>query len=266
MAIDYEQFQHRRVVMRDIGPTTRYKRQMLGPVLRELKNMTVLDVGCGSGEYSETVMTSGSIAYPLDISLSGAQRTRARCGENVKPLVASAEQLPYRDEKFDAVLCFDVLEHCEHDGKAAAEISRVLKPDGLAIITVPINPALFNRLDETSGHVRRYTEERLFSLLQPYFQIREWWDYGWPVMSVYRKLLNRVSGTVSEISANGQPSVPTRLVASLAFAAMQIDRLFQGNGRGIQIACVATKSHDPRRNSLAYDESDEHKHKPNGGE
>lgn len=46
--------------------------------------------------------------------------------------------VPVADERFDAVICVHVLEHIEDDRAAIAEIHRVLKPGGWALISVPI--------------------------------------------------------------------------------------------------------------------------------
>lgn len=78
---------------------------------------------------------------------------------------------------FDVVVCIHVLEHVEDDRKAMAEIFRVLKPGGWALITVPLlldeptredpsvtTPADRQRLFGEKGHVRYYgrdIEERL---------------------------------------------------------------------------------------------------------
>lgn len=66
--------------------------------------------------------------------------------------------LPFRDESFDAVYASHVLEHIDDDEKALSEIRRVLRPNGMAILPVPIvadetveypNPNPYE-----SGHVR----------------------------------------------------------------------------------------------------------------
>jgi hypothetical protein len=48
----------------------------------------------------------------------------------------------YSDESFDIILCSHVLEHVENDRKAMAELYRILKPSGFAIVMVPINLSL----------------------------------------------------------------------------------------------------------------------------
>jgi hypothetical protein len=49
-----------------------------------------------------------------------------------------------------------VLEHIEEDYLAAAEITRVLRPGGTALIAVPADMALWSSHDEAVSHVRRY--------------------------------------------------------------------------------------------------------------
>lgn len=51
---------------------------------------------------------------------------------------ASLEQLPFADASFDAVLCNHVLEHVHDDGRALAELFRVLAPAGWAVLQAPI--------------------------------------------------------------------------------------------------------------------------------
>jgi SAM-dependent methyltransferase len=63
------------------------------------------------------------------------------------------------------VLALDVLEHCDNDTVAAAEIARVLKPGGWLVATVPALPSLWSVHDEDNAHFRRYTRRTLESVL-----------------------------------------------------------------------------------------------------
>jgi SAM-dependent methyltransferase len=74
--------------------------------------------------------------------------------------------LSFASGTFDAVLCLDVLEHLQDDTKGAAEIARVLAPDGIAIVAVPAFQLLWGVTDEISHHYRRYTRPRARRLLQ----------------------------------------------------------------------------------------------------
>jgi SAM-dependent methyltransferase len=69
------------------------------------------------------------------VDLSHVAARRACAGSAAT--VANAEQLPFRAHSFDRVTCLGSLEHFPHPELGAAEISRVLRPEGLALIFVP---------------------------------------------------------------------------------------------------------------------------------
>ncbi|MEN3371119.1 MAG: hypothetical protein V7609_3262 [Verrucomicrobiota bacterium] len=79
---------------------------------------------------------------------------RMRGLENVSLL--PGETIPFADNSFDLVTMFDVLEHIEDDSGALREIFRVLKRDGMLILTVPAYRFLWGAQDEISHHKRRY--------------------------------------------------------------------------------------------------------------
>ena len=66
-------------------------------------------------------------------------------------------------ERFDTVICLNVIEHVEEDVAALRNIKSVLDEGGRAIILVPQGPALFGSLDTVLGHFRRYTRQQLIA-------------------------------------------------------------------------------------------------------
>lgn len=72
------------------------------------------------------------------------------------PICGTITNLPYRDRCFDFISCLDVLEHIKNDKSAIEEISRILKKDGIIIVTVPHKKAYFSQQDKIIGHHRRY--------------------------------------------------------------------------------------------------------------
>jgi SAM-dependent methyltransferase len=64
--------------------------------------------------------------------------------------------LPFADGSFDLVLATDIIEHVDDDGRALAEIARVLAPGGAVLITVPTFPSLWGLQDRVAQHKRRY--------------------------------------------------------------------------------------------------------------
>ena len=78
----------------------------------------------------------------------------------------SATQLPFADETFDVVSAFDVVEHCEDDATAVAELARVLVPGGRMLLSVPAYQWAWSDHDVQAGHHRRYTRPRLTRLVE----------------------------------------------------------------------------------------------------
>jgi len=69
--------------------------------------------------------------------------------------------LPFADDAFELVCLFDAIEHIPDEGRAMAEVARVLAPGGLAILSVPAYPFLYANNDRVARHCRRYTRTSL---------------------------------------------------------------------------------------------------------
>ena len=67
--------------------------------------------------------------------------------------------MPFNDEEFDLVLATDIIEHVDNDILALKEVKRILKPTGVAIITVPAFQILWGLQDVVSHHKRRYVKK-----------------------------------------------------------------------------------------------------------
>lgn len=99
----------------------------------------MLDLGCGMGGLAVALTLKGAKVVPADPNPDYLEITRLRAqryGLAVPVVRAVGETLPFRDCTFDAVVAFDVLEHCSDPGRLLGEIGRVLKPKGWALVTV----------------------------------------------------------------------------------------------------------------------------------
>lgn len=72
----------------------------------------------------------------------------------------SVLELPFRDATFDVVGAFDVIEHCEPEATAIAEVARVLTPGGRFLMSVPAYQWAWTYHDDWNHHHRRYTRKR----------------------------------------------------------------------------------------------------------
>jgi len=80
------------------------------------------------------------------------------------------QQIPLEDDTYDTIFCNHVLEHVESDHKAMQELRRILKPGGLAIMQVPLDPDYEVTDEDTSitdpvereRRIRQYDHVRLY--------------------------------------------------------------------------------------------------------
>jgi len=105
----------------------------------------LLDVGCGTAGLSRLVTAEGGVYFGLDFfeKTLGLAKTFIEKLPSTKAFLTrtSAIQLPYVAGCFDVVVAFDVIEHLVGGDtwqlKFLMEIERVLKPDGVLLLTTP---------------------------------------------------------------------------------------------------------------------------------
>jgi len=95
----------------------------------------VLDVGCGTGQVVHYLSKLGFEAYGVDISPIAIQKARQNRPGIFKTM--EDDKIPFPDNFFDSVGCYDVLEHTLHPSELIDEMIRVLKPNGKIVIACP---------------------------------------------------------------------------------------------------------------------------------
>jgi SAM-dependent methyltransferase len=152
-------------------------------LLGDIRGRTVLDCGCGSGENSVLLARRGAHVIATDISealIRVAIRRMAvnRLGQEVEFFVASAHDLPLRDESVDIVVGIAILHHLDLVA-SSREIARVLKRGGRAVFTEPVRDSrvlralrklIPYRAPDVSVHERPLTTAELREFAAPFQQ------------------------------------------------------------------------------------------------
>jgi SAM-dependent methyltransferase len=132
----------------------------------ESRPLRLLDIGCGTGHNLSTLLRRYGHAVGVDLTWRGL--AYAREGGLSGLTRATAANLPFAEDRFDVVTSFDVLQ-CLPDGderRAVAEMVRVLRPGGHAVITVAAMDLLWGDHSILAHEVRRYSRPQLDWLIR----------------------------------------------------------------------------------------------------
>jgi 2-polyprenyl-3-methyl-5-hydroxy-6-metoxy-1,4-benzoquinol methylase len=167
--------------------------QAVGPTAR------VLDVGCGQGELLHDLaarLPSLRIAG-ADLSEQSLRTSRANNPTfDLFELDLADPELtarhPERLGAFDLVLCCEVLEHIPDDQSAARNLTALLAPGGVLIVTVP--GGKMSRFDQAIGHQHHYSAEHLRALLGGAgLRVESVVAWGFPFHTLYRAAVRAAS-------------------------------------------------------------------------
>jgi SAM-dependent methyltransferase len=117
----------------------------------------VLDVGAGIGTHTLRLqgLANEVVALEPDPQLAAILRTRA---DGIEVVEAGADAV---EGPFDAIVCFNVLEHIPDDVGTLRRFRELLAPAGAVLLLVPAHRALYGTLDRSFGHERRYGAREL---------------------------------------------------------------------------------------------------------
>ena len=122
----------------------------------------LLDCGAGTGRFAQE-MAAHCRVLVLDDHEEALRllRTRFRADQI---LSLAGDQVPLPDASLDYVTALDVLEHTPDDRAVVTGFHRLLKPGGVALVTVPAGMALWSDWDTALHHYRRYARPQLRAL------------------------------------------------------------------------------------------------------
>lgn len=176
----------------------------------------VLEIGCGMGLHSETLVRAGADLTSIDLAPTSIEATTKRLAlKGLKATVqqADAEALPFEDKTFDFVWSWGVIHHSSRTARIVREIARVLKPDGQARVMV------YNRLGTSArivfwrdhvikfGFLRRSYEETLYKYTDG-FSARYYTQEQFE--DLFRAFFKNVSSEICGLDVDALP-LPNRL-------------------------------------------------------
>ncbi|MFI5179309.1 MAG: class I SAM-dependent methyltransferase [Vicinamibacterales bacterium] len=201
----------------------RYARRLLDEALAGRTVGLIVDCGAGTGRNLDWLGRYG-LAIGVERSDVGLRLGRTRRGRLVQGTVTA---LPFRDASADVATSFDVL-YCLDDAseeRALAEMWRVLKPGGIALVNVAALDVLRGSHSTLTHEVRRYTRTRLAARLERAGFRTERLTYTnmttFPITLAVR-LADRVLGRTA-VASDAEFTVPPAFVNRTLDAALAVE-------------------------------------------
>jgi SAM-dependent methyltransferase len=190
------------------------RRNIIASVLRRERATTrprkILSLGCGPAEGLRWLLPFVRQDGEL-VGMDSDPKHGRSTPEGVTFVTGSIEAPPFANNTFDIVLAMDVLEHVDDDTKAVISAARLVRPEGLFLITVPAFPFLWGGQDVISHHRRRYTKKTLGSLLRRgglcNYRINYFNTFLFPIAAVIRAT-RRLVGTDGRARSDFEGSRP----------------------------------------------------------
>jgi SAM-dependent methyltransferase len=183
----------------------------------------VLDFGAGVGTFTAALAERGAevVALEPDPEFTPRLHERFDSDDRVTIVVEDARWLSGNGarERFDTVLCLNVLEHIEDDRIVLRGLRDSLVPGGHLLLLAPAHGFLFGEIDRNVGHERRYSRAPLRTLLeQAGFE---------PVEVRYVNPVGAVGWLVSSrlLRRDQVPTGPLRVYDRLVPVLQRLDRL-----------------------------------------
>lgn len=136
-----------------------------------VKNKVVLDIACGEGYGTRLLANNAKFAYGIDISQEAVEHASNHyVANNLQYLKGDACSIPLQKEEIDLVVSFETIEHISGQELMIQECKRVLKKDGLLIISTP-DKKYYSEIPgyHNPFHVKELYPEEFRNLVSKYF-------------------------------------------------------------------------------------------------
>lgn len=130
----------------------------------------ILEVGCALGNFTKKIINREFVCV-IDIE-EGYIKTIKDAFKNIanfkafKYDISSPEVRELKQERFDTIICLNVLEHIEKDRTALENMYYLLQEGGYLCLVVPAFQSIFGEMDKTDNHYRRYTKKQILEKVE----------------------------------------------------------------------------------------------------
>lgn len=176
-------------ILHRLSAAHRFNRWM-ADVIRPWIGDYVLEIGSGLGNL--TIQLLPRLHYTAtDIDPLHLDYLRSRFGRDQRIEIRHVDVTREEDftelrERFDTVVCLNVIEHVQDDALAVRNIFSALRPGGRACLLVPQIPSLYGTLDEVLEHKRRYRPADFAALLTAAgFEIERQFSFNRPAVPAW---------------------------------------------------------------------------------
>ena len=119
------------------NPIIPVRARLLSEILRETRESHILDLGCGDGTLSRSLLRDGNRLTLVDFSRAMLDRARARFPRDAPVEFVEADMLNYHPLKpADVVVCIGVLAHVRSPEALIAHIAEIMRPNGLCVLEI----------------------------------------------------------------------------------------------------------------------------------
>ncbi len=188
-SVDYDaNWEHKWNDMRRFGPTGRHLRRIIARMIAPLEYGSALDVGCGQGSLLAALMPLKPAARHAGVDFSEKALEVARRRAPTATFAPLDLTQGHLDQRFDLVLCTDVVEHIEDDGAAIANLA-AMTGRYLLISTLQGRMRPYETL---VGHYRNYARGELQAKIEAVgLKVVRTVEWGFPFFSpLYRDLFS----------------------------------------------------------------------------
>ncbi len=159
-----DRYSNSKEIQRRLAHAVNYNNWLFSQVEKHIGNH-ILEVGCALGNFTKKIINRDFICA-IDIEEEYIESIKdffkARDSfKTVKCDISLPEALALKGNRFDTILCFNVLEHIKNDDIALRHMYQLLESRGSLCLIVPAFQSIFGEMDKTDNHCLRYNKKLL---------------------------------------------------------------------------------------------------------